>query len=84
VETFVVEGACFVKVTASNGVAGWGEADADNAPLMEFVDVDRFVFLRGLMKSNVRFEKDYLFVPQGVGLGVEVDEAAVKRAVVAG
>ena len=34
VETFVVTGACFVKVTASNGATGWGEADADNAPLM--------------------------------------------------
>lgn len=34
IETFVVEGACFVKVTASNGVAGWGETDADNPPLM--------------------------------------------------
>lgn len=34
IETFVVKGACFVKVTASNGATGWGETDADNAPLM--------------------------------------------------
>jgi L-alanine-DL-glutamate epimerase-like enolase superfamily enzyme len=49
-------------------------------PLMEFVDVDKFAFLRGLMKSNVRFEKGFLFVPQGVGLGMEVDEEKIRRA----
>ncbi|MDX2043917.1 MAG: mandelate racemase/muconate lactonizing enzyme family protein [Acidobacteriota bacterium] len=49
-------------------------------PLMEFVDVDKFEFLRGLMKNDVRFEKGYLFVPQGVGLGMEVDEEKVRRA----
>lgn len=49
-------------------------------PLMEFVDVDKFAFLRGLMKNNVRFEKGYLFVPQGVGLGMEVDEEKIRRA----
>ncbi|MFN0107912.1 MAG: mandelate racemase/muconate lactonizing enzyme family protein [Blastocatellia bacterium] len=50
------------------------------APLMEFVDVDKFEFLMGLMKNSVRFEKGYLFVPQGVGLGMEVDEDKVRRA----
>lgn len=49
-------------------------------PLMEFVDVDKFEFLRGLMKNDLRFEKGYLFVPQGVGLGMEVDEEKVRRA----
>lgn len=48
-------------------------------PLMEFVDVDKFEMLRGLMKNNVRFEKGYLFVPQSVGLGVEVDEEKIRK-----
>ena len=34
IKTYVVPGACFVKATASNGAFGWGEADADNPPLM--------------------------------------------------
>jgi L-alanine-DL-glutamate epimerase-like enolase superfamily enzyme len=50
-------------------------------PLMEFVDVDKFAFLRGLMKNNVRFEQGYLYVPQGVGLGMEVDEDKIRKAV---
>jgi L-alanine-DL-glutamate epimerase-like enolase superfamily enzyme len=49
-------------------------------PLMEFVDVERFGFLMGLMKNNVKFEKGYLLVPQGAGLGMEVDEEKVRRA----
>lgn len=49
-------------------------------PLMEFVDVERFGFLMGLMKNNVKFERGYLFVPQSAGLGMEVDEEKVRRA----
>jgi L-alanine-DL-glutamate epimerase-like enolase superfamily enzyme len=49
-------------------------------PLMEFVDVDKFTFLMELMKNNVTFEKGYLHVPQGVGLGIEVDEEKIRKA----
>lgn len=49
-------------------------------PLMEFVDVDKFALLRGLMKNNVRFEQGYLYVPQGVGLGMEVEEDKIRKA----
>jgi L-alanine-DL-glutamate epimerase-like enolase superfamily enzyme len=49
-------------------------------PLLEFVDLDRFAFLLGLMKNRVKFENGYLFVPKGAGLGVEVDEAKVRAA----
>lgn len=52
-------------------------------PLMEFVDVDNFQELMGLMKNNVRFEAGYLYVPEGPGLGIEVDEAKVRQAVLA-
>jgi L-alanine-DL-glutamate epimerase-like enolase superfamily enzyme len=52
-------------------------------PLMEFVDIDNFRELRSLMKNNPRFEAGYLFVPEGPGLGIEVDEAAVRKAVIA-
>jgi L-alanine-DL-glutamate epimerase-like enolase superfamily enzyme len=34
VRPWVVPGACFVQVVASNGVSGWGECDADNPPIM--------------------------------------------------
>jgi L-alanine-DL-glutamate epimerase-like enolase superfamily enzyme len=50
-------------------------------PVMEFVDVDRFKSLMGLMKNNVMFEKGCLLVPQTAGLGLEVDEEKVRRAV---
>jgi L-alanine-DL-glutamate epimerase-like enolase superfamily enzyme len=49
-------------------------------PLMEFVDVDKFTFLRGLMKNEVKFDKGYLYVPQGAGLGMEVDEDKIRKA----
>jgi L-alanine-DL-glutamate epimerase-like enolase superfamily enzyme len=49
-------------------------------PLLEFVDLDRFAFLLGLMKNRVKFEGGYLFVPEGPGLGIEVDEAKVRAA----
>jgi L-alanine-DL-glutamate epimerase-like enolase superfamily enzyme len=49
-------------------------------PLMEFVDVDKFVFLRGLMKNEAKFDKGYLYVPQGAGLGMEVDEDKIRKA----
>jgi L-alanine-DL-glutamate epimerase-like enolase superfamily enzyme len=39
VNSYVVQGACFVQVVADNGVSGWGEADADNPGLMRaFID----------------------------------------------
>jgi L-alanine-DL-glutamate epimerase-like enolase superfamily enzyme len=34
INTFPVEGACFVQIVADNGATGWGETDADNPPLM--------------------------------------------------
>lgn len=52
-------------------------------PLMEFVDVDNFRDLRGMMKNNPRFEAGYLYVPDGPGLGIEVDEAKIRQAVTA-
>jgi L-alanine-DL-glutamate epimerase-like enolase superfamily enzyme len=52
-------------------------------PLMEFVDVDNFKDLMSLMKNNARFDRGYLYVPQAPGLGIEVDEAAVRKAVIA-
>lgn len=49
-------------------------------PLMEFVDVDNFRELMGLMKNNARYEKGYLYVPEGPGLGIEPDEAKIRQA----
>jgi L-alanine-DL-glutamate epimerase-like enolase superfamily enzyme len=33
----------------------------------------------GAMKSNVEFKDGYLMVPQQPGLGLEPDEAAIRR-----
>lgn len=52
-------------------------------PLMEYVDVDNFRELMALTRNNARYEKGYLYVPQGPGLGIEVVEAAVRKAVIA-
>ncbi|MDQ3686052.1 MAG: twin-arginine translocation signal domain-containing protein [Acidobacteriota bacterium] len=52
------------------------------APYMEFIDVDEFKDLLDVMKNHVEFRDGYLHVPERPGLGLEVDEAAVKRAVV--
>jgi L-alanine-DL-glutamate epimerase-like enolase superfamily enzyme len=49
-------------------------------PFIEYVDVDRFEALLGLMKNRIRFENGSLFVPHGPGLGLDVDEEKVRRA----
>jgi L-alanine-DL-glutamate epimerase-like enolase superfamily enzyme len=48
---------------------------------VECVDVDQFRDLLGVMRNHVEFEDGFLLVPQKPGLGLEVDEAAIKRAV---
>ncbi len=58
-------------------------ASISNAgPFVEFPDLDKFPDQLKLMKSTVAFKDGFLHVPQTAGLGIEVDEAAVKRAVV--
>ncbi|MDQ3686053.1 MAG: mandelate racemase/muconate lactonizing enzyme family protein [Acidobacteriota bacterium] len=51
-------------------------------PLLEFVDLDsdKYRHLPGYMKNNVRFENGYLHVPQGPGLGLEVNEEKIRGA----
>jgi L-alanine-DL-glutamate epimerase-like enolase superfamily enzyme len=51
-------------------------------PLIEFVDVTRHTDLIACMRRTVTFANGRLAVPTGPGLGVEVDEAAVRRRVV--
>lgn len=51
-------------------------------PVMEFPDIDRFDDLLAVMKNRIEFKDGYLIVPKGIGIGLEVDEAAVKKAVV--
>ncbi len=58
-------------------------ASISNAgPFVEFPDLDKFRDQLRLMKSTVVFKDGFLHVPQTPGLGLEVDEEAVKRAVV--
>jgi L-alanine-DL-glutamate epimerase-like enolase superfamily enzyme len=42
----------------------------------------RALRMRDLMRNNVEFKDGHLLAPQKPGLGIEVDEEAVKRAVV--
>ncbi len=49
-------------------------------PMMEYIDLENFPELRRLMKPPLRFEGGFLCVPEGPGLGVEVDEDAIRKA----
>ena len=72
------------KPTFSTAAALHFIASISNAaPHMEFIDVDEFKDLLALMKNHVEFRDGYLYVPELPGLGLEVDEAALRRAVVA-
>jgi L-alanine-DL-glutamate epimerase-like enolase superfamily enzyme len=51
-------------------------------PFMEYVDTDGFQPLMAAMKSNVELKDGFLMVPQVPGLGIEPDEAALRRLVV--
>jgi L-alanine-DL-glutamate epimerase-like enolase superfamily enzyme len=58
-------------------------ASISNAgPFVEFPDLDKFRDQLALLKSTVEFKDGFLHVPQGAGLGIEVDEMAVAKAVV--
>ncbi len=51
-------------------------------PFMEFPDVDDFTDLLAVLPVGGTFRDGHLDVPQGAGLGIEVDAARVRRAVV--
>jgi L-alanine-DL-glutamate epimerase-like enolase superfamily enzyme len=71
------------KPTFSTAAALHFAASISNCgPFMEFVDVDEFKDLTAVMKNNVEFKDGFLQVPYTPGLGLEVDEERVKRAVV--
>jgi len=71
------------KPTLSTAAALHFAASISNcAPFMEFVDVDEFKDLIGLMKNNVEFKDGFLLVPNRAGIGIEPDLERVKRAVV--
>jgi L-alanine-DL-glutamate epimerase-like enolase superfamily enzyme len=56
-------------------------ASISNAgPFMEYPDEDEFPELLALVRRDFRFEDGALTVPQGPGLGIEADEAALRRA----
>jgi L-alanine-DL-glutamate epimerase-like enolase superfamily enzyme len=58
-------------------------ASISNAgPFVEFPDTDKFKDQLALVKTGIVFKDGFLLVPQHAGLGVEIDEAAVQRAVV--
>ncbi len=58
-------------------------ASISNAgPFVEYPDTDKFKDQLALMQTGVELKDGYLSVPQRPGLGVTVDEAAVKRAIV--
>ncbi len=58
-------------------------ASISNAgPFLEFPDTDQFQEQGALMKTTIAFNGGFLLLPQRAGLGLEVEEAAVQRAVV--
>lgn len=58
-------------------------ASISNAgPFVEFPDTDKFKDQLALMKTTIAFKDGFLLLPQRAGLGIEVDEVAVQRAVV--
>jgi L-alanine-DL-glutamate epimerase-like enolase superfamily enzyme len=55
-------------------------ASISNAgPFMEYPDEDEFTDLLALVQRSFRYEAGYLTVPTNSGLGIEVDEAALRR-----
>jgi L-alanine-DL-glutamate epimerase-like enolase superfamily enzyme len=48
-------------------------------PVIEFVDVTRHTDLIACMTRTVEFRDGHLLIPTGPGLGVDVNEAAVRR-----
>lgn len=68
------------RPTLSTAAALQFAASISNAgPFLEFVNVNEFRDLRNAMKSNIEFQDGYLTVPQTPGIGLEPDEAAVRR-----
>lgn len=58
-------------------------ASVSNAnSFVEFVDVDAFTDLLSVMKNKIEMRDGFLLLPEGDGLGLEVDEARLKRTVV--
>jgi L-alanine-DL-glutamate epimerase-like enolase superfamily enzyme len=58
-------------------------ASISNAgPFVEFPDTDKFKDQLALVKTGIKFKESFLLIPQGAGLGIEIDEEAVKGAVV--
>lgn len=58
-------------------------ASISNAgPFVEYPDTDKFKDQLALLQTGVQFKDGFLTVPQSPGLGVAVDEAAVKKSVV--
>jgi L-alanine-DL-glutamate epimerase-like enolase superfamily enzyme len=71
------------RPTFSTAAALHFMASISNAgPFVEFIDLDWFRDLMSLMKTTVEFKDGFLAVPQRPGLGIEVDQEAVKRATV--
>jgi L-alanine-DL-glutamate epimerase-like enolase superfamily enzyme len=58
-------------------------ASISNAgPFVEFPDTDKFKDQLALLKTAIEFKEGYLLIPRTAGLGIEVDETAIKKAVV--
>jgi L-alanine-DL-glutamate epimerase-like enolase superfamily enzyme len=50
------------------------------SPWLEFVDYDRYAETFSLFKSTITVKDGYYWLPEGPGLGIEVDPEAVRRA----
>ena len=50
------------------------------SPWLEYVDYDRYAETFGLFRSTITVKDGYYWLPDGPGLGIEVDPEAVRRA----
>jgi L-alanine-DL-glutamate epimerase-like enolase superfamily enzyme len=58
-------------------------ASISNAgPFVEYPDIDKFRDQMAFLRTGVEFKDGALLVPHRAGLGIELDEAAIKRAIV--
>lgn len=66
----VVSTAASLQLAASYPIIG---------PFMEYMDVNDFEEMLTILKTPFRFEDAMLHIPDGPGLGIEIDEARLER-----
>ncbi len=72
VDTFLAHTYLLVRLRTDTGITGWGQTAYFSYPEAAQQVVERYG--RNLLKAPLTREGGYLLLPDGPGLGVEVDE----------